>query len=493
VRRPLAAAAVLAALAGAAGAARAQTAVYFEPPADTAIGAVPGVVTPVEIRVRDSVAASIYGGTLTFYFDTTRVQVVGVLPEPGVGLDSIMDTTRGPGAFAVTATGSILSQTDAPLFQLQLQLKAGATSGTYLWVRSDSMTTVEGSLWSVGSIGKVCHASTVWGDVSGDGKVDSRDALITLSAAVGLPVSGFNLGVGDVDGDGLVNSRDALIMLSYAIGLSTPGARVADGAADACPGLTAPGDSVVFQRNDAPAGLYALGATSVVPAAVPGAAAGVEPRLAPDGRSVAYVCPGAGGMQICRVDADTGGVMQLTDDTLSTDDSPDWSPGGDSIVYIRDGSVVKMGAFGGTPAVVDVQSARDVRWGRDSTKLAYVGLSDGALHIAGTSGGGDAVVTTGFSDIEAARWSPDGDSLAFTRTTDPRLWVVPAAGGTPTIALGLVGLITGGDWSTAGILVSLNKGSGAPSVWFMRGFDAPIFRVTRPATSDAAPSWRRSP
>ena len=80
--------------------ARAQVAVYFQPTADTATGAVPGVPTPIEIRLRDSASATVQGATLTFYYDSTRMQILGVLPEAGVGLDSIADTTRGPGSFA---------------------------------------------------------------------------------------------------------------------------------------------------------------------------------------------------------------------------------------------------------------------------------------------------------------------------------------------------------------------------------------------------------
>ena len=479
--------------------ARAQVAVYFQPALDTATGAVPGVPTPIEIRLRDSASATVQGATLTFYYDSTRMQILGVLPEAGVGLDSIADTTRGPGSFAITATGSIVGLLDAPLFQLQVQLRAAATSGTYIWVRSDSAQGTDGYLQSVGAIGQVCHATTVWGDVDGSGQIDSRDALIVLSAAVGLPATGFNLALGDVDGDGLANSRDALMMLSYAIGLPVTGARIAVGAPDACPGLTAPGDSVVFLRNDVPTGLYALGASSTSPVAIPGAtnvpSGDPQARLAADGRSIVYVCPAASGEQICRVDADTGGVVQLTDDTLAVDESPDWSPSGDSIVYLVNGEIMKMAANGSGQAPVLAQTgvmfASEVKWGRVRTKLAF---SNGPLYVFDPTISSNPVqVATGFSDINGLRWSPAGDSIAFVRSTDPRLWVVPAAGGTPTIMLGLTGQITGGDWSSAGIVLSLNTGAGAPGIWYLKGMNTPIYRVTRPTTFDRGPSWRRSP
>ena len=61
------------------------------------------------------------------------------------------------------------------------------------------------------------------GDVNGSGVVDSSDALIILSADVGINVTSFcPINCGDVNTDGLVNSSDALIILSYDVGLSVP-------------------------------------------------------------------------------------------------------------------------------------------------------------------------------------------------------------------------------------------------------------------------------
>jgi len=500
VRRALAVVAAGVLALGGARPARAQVAVYFQPLGDTAVGAVPGGTTAVEIRARDSLATTVLSANLTFHFDTTRIRILGVQIETGTGLDSIVDTTRGPGVFGVGAMGAAVGS-DAALYRLLLQLKAGASSGTYVWIGADSAPSASGTLTAVGTISQVCHATNLWGDVSGDGQVDSRDALITLSNAVGLPVTGFNLALGDVDGDGLANSRDALLTLSYAIGLPLSGVadvRVASGVPDACPGLTAPGDSVVFLRNDAPAGLYQLGATSTLPVAVPGATntiGNAAARLAADGRSLVYVCPGALGVQICKVDADTGGVVQLTDDSLATDDSPDWSPAGDSIVYLSNSTIMKMAANGSGQAAVISQTgpilATEVKWGRVRTKLAF---SNGSLYVFDpTISSNPALVTTGFADIKSMRWSPAGDSIAFVRTTDPRLWVVPVSGGTPGIIYGFAGLITGGDWGSTGILISLDTGTGVSSIWLSRGIGQPIFRVTRPSVGDLSPTWRRSP
>ena len=65
--------------------------------------------------------------------------------------------------------------------------------------------------------------TAVLGGVKGDGQVSSTDALIILSADVGINTSQYcPMNCGDVNGDGLVNSTDALIILSFDVGISVP-------------------------------------------------------------------------------------------------------------------------------------------------------------------------------------------------------------------------------------------------------------------------------
>jgi hypothetical protein len=76
--------------------------------------------------------------------------------------------------------------------------------------------------------GTFCAPRGRWGDLDRDGRANSRDALVILSAVVGQAIDpdAFDLAMGDVDGDGKVNTRDALIILSYGVGLEIPGQRV---------------------------------------------------------------------------------------------------------------------------------------------------------------------------------------------------------------------------------------------------------------------------
>jgi len=67
--------------------------------------------------------------------------------------------------------------------------------------------------------GEYCSAVGRYGDINGDGLVNSADALIALTNAVGLPTGPYPIALGDVDSSGVTDTRDALIMLSDAVGI----------------------------------------------------------------------------------------------------------------------------------------------------------------------------------------------------------------------------------------------------------------------------------
>ena len=82
--------------------------------------------------------------------------------------------------------------------------------------------------------GFFCPARGMFGDVDKDGSINSRDALIALSNAVGLDVGAFDVTLGDVDANGATNARDALIILSSAVGLPVTSFQVGRLAGGAC-------------------------------------------------------------------------------------------------------------------------------------------------------------------------------------------------------------------------------------------------------------------
>lgn len=62
---------------------------------------------------------------------------------------------------------------------------------------------------------RVGESAALWGDVNGDGKVDSTDAVLLLRYAAKLSVT-IDTSVADVSGDGKIDSTDVVLILRYA-------------------------------------------------------------------------------------------------------------------------------------------------------------------------------------------------------------------------------------------------------------------------------------
>jgi hypothetical protein len=502
MRRGAAGILTLAIALAAARSARAQTFYLGNAATDTAVGLVVGTELQIPIR-----GAGLYGYPnklqsvrLTFFYDPALVDILGAVPD---GL-SIADSLTGSGSFMVSASGCTYG-TDVQVLQLRVRLKPGATNGAYLWSRVDNV--VDGYycgdsplINATSAIAQLCTATQVYGDVDGNAKVESRDALITLSAAVGLPVTGFNLGLGDVDGDGLANSRDALMMLSYAIGLPVYSTnRIAQGIPTNCPPLVVPGEQVVFRRpgNGVTDTLFSLAAAATVGVPIPNTTGVLaNPRLAADGVSIVFGCldPVYNYYNhICRINADGTGLLDLTPDP-NHNEGPDWSPDGTKIAFLWHGCYPYTMDMAGTNLVRlstlpgGYCSGPSIAWSRSGTRLVYPA---NGLWIVNSDGTGDAPLTTGFSDQYIIRWSPAGESLAFTRSGDG-LYVVPAAGGPADRVLTLAGLnhTNGFDWGPHGFLFSLSA-PGRSGIWLLPSLTGPIYRVT--GGNDRQPSFRRTP
>lgn len=148
----------------------------------------------------------------------------GNFPAPAFNSDSIVDgilkfTALSPvgvtGLVTVAQLPFTLVDTGAVPLTLSFSEMSGAGTFTNLL---PSLTTLSGT---------ICPARGRWGDLDRDGQANSRDALLTLSNVVGLPVDTlFDTGLADVNADGQVQSVDALIILSYAVGIDVPGQRV---------------------------------------------------------------------------------------------------------------------------------------------------------------------------------------------------------------------------------------------------------------------------
>jgi len=121
---------------------------------------------------------------------------------------------RAKGSAKSRSKGSRLRRCRSCICTWQVIGSANVISGTYT-VRV-TVTDKDGSSGYADAAVTVTAPPAGLGDVNGDRRVDSTDALIVLSADVGFDTSQFcPMHCGDVNRDGLVNSTDALIILAY--------------------------------------------------------------------------------------------------------------------------------------------------------------------------------------------------------------------------------------------------------------------------------------
>ena len=119
---------------------------------------------------------------------------------------------------------------------------------------------------------QVCASSGAFGDVNHDRSIQASDALVVVTAAVGLSIAPFTLVNADVDADGDADTRDALAILSSAVGLPTAGFRI--GRVNApCAGAPAvtlalsPGSALLAAGDRLPIAAQAFDSTGALTAA----------------------------------------------------------------------------------------------------------------------------------------------------------------------------------------------------------------------------------
>jgi Lysyl oxidase/WD40-like Beta Propeller Repeat len=140
-------------------------------------------------------------------------------------------------------------------------------------------------------------------------------------------------------------------------------------------------------------------------------ARGAEPSWSPDGRRLAFVAPGQGGLEDVFV-ADANGAhagrITSTDDVAET--SPDWSPDGTKLVFEQGGRIVVAAGDGSRPLVL--ARGGNPAWSPGGQRIAFE--RDGDLFLVRVAGGKPrALVVTPSWETDPA-WSPDGRRLAYT-------------------------------------------------------------------------------
>jgi Tol biopolymer transport system component/DNA-binding SARP family transcriptional activator len=183
----------------------------------------------------------------------------------------------------------------------------------------------------------------------------------------------------------------------------------------------------------------------------------VDPVLAPDGRTLAYVAGAEGTMRIFVRRLDGGRAVPVSGDIAGDHRRPRWSPDGSRLLFQAGGGIWVVPALGGAPRPV-VQALRDVgaralypEWSPDGATVAWVRRDS---IIARTVDGGDDRLIATLPEPHSLAWSPDGRWLAVVSGNEgfaygaaastmdigfssigniapSSVWLAPAEGGTP--------------------------------------------------------------
>ncbi len=234
-----------------------------------------------------------------------------------------------------------------------------------------------------------------------------------------------------------------------------------------------------------------------------------DPAISPDGRMLAYVAedpPGQVDLYASRVSG--GARVRLTED-LAREETPRFSPDGESI------SFTVTGASGGPPAIkilpalggavlATIPGAADAAWAPDGRRLTYIRRGpDGKgseLAVSSTDGSNARAVLSADSRYPFLRhpaWSPDARTIAIVRGTGGAardVWLVPSDGGPARAAMHGPETVFS-DWPTftsdgRGLVHASNRG-GATNIWWLPLSGGLPVQLTTGAGPDESPSLGR--
>jgi hypothetical protein len=469
------------------------------------------------LQLVGSVTGGVAAYSISIFVDTTRLRIVAAESLPGYGLPSPTITRNAADRITLSASGTGYSA-GAYLARIAVQAVPGATMGSLFSFRVNSWTTQAGATVDPRTIRtdieNGCIANVLWGDPDSSLTVTGRDALIALTSAVGLPVTGFDLTVADVDEDLQVTSRDALLMLAYAIGENSEyyyTYKAGVPKAGRCAPLAGVPSGMAFLRGSG--SLYRVPAGDSVAVAVGSATAFYTShpvRWLPDGTKIlatAYTNTAASYYYEPIAVTVASGVEDTLARNTAYDGGGTYSPDGLRIAFHSTRSsyyLWLMDATGANPAqaqsavTVTNYSASNPAWSPDGQRVAFTGyqtcctsglwttlVSDGSVRL-------EFPVSSSYPPLNPS-WSPAGDSLLFNANS--RVYAVssPDTATAPPEAVSLSGSLDNASWTSAGILFRRVQGTSTPATYdfYLRRPDGRILRVFRAAgTSDLAAGFR---
>jgi TolB protein len=159
-------------------------------------------------------------------------------------------------------------------------------------------------------------------------------------------------------------------------------------------------------------------------------------------------------------------------------EAPNWSRNGKSLLFNREGRLLKLPVMGGTPEAIDTGFANrlnnDHGISPDSTLLAISDQSQeehkSLVYVVPIGGGAPRRLTKN-SPSYWHGWSPDGKTLAFVGQRDGNfdIYTIPVEGGEETRLTTAPGLDDGPEYSPDGQYIYFNsERSGHMQIWRMQ-------------------------
>jgi hypothetical protein len=135
-----------------------------------------------------------------------------------------------------------------------------------------------------------------------------------------------------------------------------------------------------------------------------------DPAWSPDGRRLAYVAPGEGGLgDVFVADANGTHIGAITHTDDEDERSPSWSPDGRRLVFEREGKIAVVRADGSKPRILT--QGEEPAWSPGGRRIAFQRAGD--LFVVAAAGGRPRALTTSVSWELSPAWSPDGRRLVF--------------------------------------------------------------------------------
>jgi TolB protein len=255
-------------------------------------------------------------------------------------------------------------------------------------------------------------------------------------------------------------------------------------------------------------------------------AADVRPAWSPDGQQIAFASNRDGvadedgdlTLELYVMRANGSGQARITENA-DFEDSPDWSPDGQQIVFESDrdedaslgsSSLYVMRADGALPTRITTAPAgsydSDPAWSPDGEWIAFrrnepretpelADFSD-EIYVVQPNGAGLSNLTNDSAHDEAPAWSPDGERIAFFSSRDDAengdLFVMDADGANVTRLTNHPEFEYNPSWSPDGGRITFDRydATGENSNLFvMRADGADVRQITDDPADEGNPDW----